>query len=412
MQILNYIKTNWSLQKEHTIYFIIFVALLFLLPLYKISSSPFLILFALISVFKIVQSKGMLFKTVLESKKNLLFILFFSVYAFSLCYSENKTHGLDQINKLLPFILFPVVFSYYKPSRKEVILLLKTFVFGCVMAFVLSLGSQVYSYLQGEAYSFYYLDFIDILWMHPTYLSLYLNFGILAIYYLYTQSEVSFYYVSFITLLFVVFILLLSARMQIIIMFLCLFLTFSHLLIKNWSIKKALLLLLFGFGAVFFILQNQHLTNRFRYIQNLNYDYTQTKNWNGASVRLAIWNSALDVINEHKILGVGVGDEDDELLKSYKNNGFMFAYELNYVAHNQFVQILLATGLLGFLIYLATFIYLFYQSFQYKNLLIFSLAFVLLLTGFTESFLRMQSGLVFFVVMIFLTLHLENIKAE
>lgn len=412
MKLFNYIKNMWSLQKEQTVYFVIFLALMFFLPLYKISSSPFLILFALISVFKIIQSRGKLLKQVFQSKLKILFVLFFSIYALSLFYSENKTHGLDQINKLLPFVLFPVVFSYYKPDRAAVVLLLKTFVLAGVVAFVLSISSQVYFYAIGQNYSFYYLDFIAILWMHPTYLSLYLNFGILAMYYLYTQKEVSFLSLSFIAVLFVFFILLLFARMQIIIMFLSLLLIVAHLLYKNWNLKKGILLMLFALGAVFFIAQNKKLSNRFKYIQNLNYDYTQTKNWNGANVRLAIWNSATDVIKENLFFGVGVGDEDDALLSAYKKNGFMFAYDLNYVAHNQFIQVLLATGLLGFIVYILFYVYVFYQAFYYKNLLLFSLGFILLATGLTESFLRMQSGLVFFVVIIFLTLHLENTKAE
>lgn len=411
MTIVQYIKSLFAENRERSIYFSITLLFVFLLPLYKIAASPFLILLAAISIIKIVSSKGKTLSQLFSSKINILFIAFFAFYTFSLLYSENIEKGFILVKNFLPFILVPFFFHFYKPSKQDIHYFLKAFVLGCFMAFVLSLGSQFYNYILGNEYSFYYLDFVDILWMHPTYLSLYLNFSIFIVYYFYLKGDIHSVVAFTAIIIFVAFILLLLARMQIIVMLMSLLILLIHLLRNKFDFKKAAIIIAIIVGVFFIISKNEALTKRFTYIKTLDYDYTQEKNWNGANVRLAMWNSAGDVISKHKWLGVGVGDAHDELLNSYKNNGFLFAYDLNYVAHNQYVQILLETGIVGLLLYFSLFIYLFYQSYKYKNFLLFALGFILLFTGVTESFLLMQSGVVFFVLLIFLTLHLDFKKA-
>ncbi|MGB1019133.1 MAG: O-antigen ligase family protein [Chitinophagales bacterium] len=401
-------------EKKQNIYFIITLLLTFFLPLYKISSSPFLILSSIIIILEILFSKGKILSSFFKQKINIFFLIFYLLAGFSLLYSKNLNHGFNQLNKLLPLLIFPLWFLVWKATNTQIVLILKTFIFACILAFLLSLGSQFWNILTHNNYSFYYIQFIDILWMHPTYLSLYLNFAIFISYYLYTKKHLSLAQFAFCSLIFISFILMLLARMQILLMFLVLIIISIHFLKQNFSFKILFFCFISLFATLFIISQNQQLKNRFVYAKNIQYNFENLndKNWNGVNVRLAIWKSAFSTIKENVFFGAGIGDEDDVLFESYKNNNFKFAYNLKYVAHNQYIQILLGLGVLGFIVYLFMYFLLIKNAFLNNDFLLFALIILLFFTGFTESFLRLQSGIIFFAYFICLLVYKNSLRED
>ena len=390
-------------------FFYLIVAFVFLMPLYKISASPFIILFSIFSLYKIFKTNFKVLNHFFDIKLNILFTILISLLAFSLFYSSNLEVGFKHLKESLPLILFPILLHIYKLDKNQILILLKSFLIGCLFAFFISIFSQFYNIYKGLEYSFYYIDLVKLIWMHPTYLSLYLNFAILISYYLFIEKEYNVYMLLFNVIIFTIFILLLSARMQIINLAIVYFLIFTNFIKNRFSLKMIFIILSISILGFIAIKNNTHLKNRFSYIQNLKYNYTQNdKSWNGANVRLAIWNSSFDVIKRNIFLGVGIGDEDEKLIETFKLNSFSFAHRLKYVAHNQYVQFLISVGLIGLSIYISIFIFLFRRSIIDKNFLLFSLLILLIFTGLTESYLRMQSGIVFFTFMIILIFQLNN----
>jgi len=376
------------------------------MPLYKISSSPFLILFAVIIILSIF-SKTSFYATLFKKKINIAYFVFFGLSLISLLYSFNETKGITELKNLLPLIIFPLLFQLVSFSKKQFYSILKAFLFGCFFAFIISISYQVYLMIIGANYSFHYLKLVEVLWMHPTYLSLYLNFAIVMSFYLFIKNELNLYLMMFSIAIFSVFIILLSARMQIIIFAFVFLLLSVYVLINNFS-KRILAMFLLSFIALAITFSNyKTLNNRFTYIKNLKYDIHSEKStsWNGANVRLAIWNTSKSLIKDNKFIGVGIGDADDELMNEYKKQGFKFAYKLKYVAHNQYIQTTISIGFVGLIAYLSILTILLSDSIRSKNFLVFSLFFILFFTGLTESFLRMQSGIVFFSFMIILVLN-------
>jgi len=73
----------------------------------------------------------------------------------------------------------------------------------------------------------------------------------------------------------------------------------------------------------------------------------------GSSVgtRLAMWQIALDVWQEHPVIGTGLGDFDQEI-ELRQSQGIYEQVEVHASAHNIFFQALATTGLVGFLILL------------------------------------------------------------
>jgi O-antigen ligase len=414
MNFTNTIKSKVNLKNRNDLFFIFLSFFVFALPLYKISSSPGLIVLSIAILVKLFQSKFQILKELVKSKISILFLVLYALVFISFFYSTNVNNGIKEVKNLLPLLIFPLLFTFVKLKESQIIFILKSFITGCLVAFFISVGSQFFHYINGQEYSFHYSNFVAILWMHPTYLAIYLNFSIIVVYHLLVKKEISFSYFAFSISIFLVFILLLSARMQIINSILVFVLIFVHFLKNHFSVKTFISLLLLPVIMITFILNNQKIVDRFTYVQNMNYNLESTKNtsWNGANVRLAIWDCAFDVIKDNLIFGVGVGDEDEELLKSFKNRNFNFAYNLNYVAHNQYVQFLISNGVIGLLSYLSIFIYCFYYALKNKHFLLFGLTMLLLISGFSESFLKMQSGIVFFSFMILLLFQYKTFQKD
>lgn len=408
------LKKIFNLKEKHGffLYFLCFFA--FFLPLYKISSSPVLIILSVVILVKLFTSKFQILKELSNSKLSCLFMILYGLVLISFLYSSNINNGIKEVKNLLPLLIFPLLFTFVQLKKNQIVLILKSFIIGCLFAFFISVTSQGAHYLNGQEYSFHYSKFVAILWMHPTYLAIYLNFAILAVYYLFIKAKISLSYFSFSIVIFILFILLLSARMQIINSVIVFILILIHFLKNNFSLKVLISLLLFPVIVIIFVMNNQKIQNRFSHIQRLDYEIESTNNtsWNGANVRLAIWDCAFDVIKDNLIFGVGVGDEDEELLKSFKNRNFNFAYNLNYVAHNQYVQFLISNGVIGLLSYLSIFIYCFYYALKNKHFLLFGLTMLLLISGFSESFLKMQSGIVFFSFMILLLFQYKTFQKD
>jgi len=104
--------------------------------------------------------------------------------------------------------------------------------------------------------------------------------------------------------------------------------------------------------------------NRFRELQYTQYDFhshgveshynmTVTKDqWNGANIRLALWNCGLAVAGRHWLAGVPLGDKRAALQAEYQARGFDFAYEHHRDTHNTYLDVLVNTGVPGLMIFL------------------------------------------------------------
>jgi O-antigen ligase len=126
---------------------------------------------------------------------------------------------------------------------------------------------------------------------------------------------------------------------------------------------------------------------------------------NTTSTRLVIWKHSFMIIKNKPILGVGTGDANDELLKTYVGKNEIELKERKFNAHNQFLQTSISLGILGLLALILPFIILFYKSIINQSLI--NLSFVILvLTNFLfEAMLETQAGVIFISFFLFLGLN-------
>jgi O-antigen ligase len=112
--------------------------------------------------------------------------------------------------------------------------------------------------------------------------------------------------------------------------------------------------------------------------------------------RIMLWKSAMRILREHPLCGVGTGDVKQAFLKDYTLTGNTTGQEANLNAHNQYLQTSVALGLTGLLILVLTFLFPFILALR-KGAWMYG-AF-LLLVAFNllfESMLERQAGVMFY----------------
>jgi len=124
--------------------------------------------------------------------------------------------------------------------------------------------------------------------------------------------------------------------------------------------------------------------------------------------RVPIWKSAVMVIKQHPVLGVGAGDASYELKKQYVNEGYSEMYYNNLNAHDQYLEILLGMGLIGFLIFISILGYIVYRAILKRSLLYSFFIIIIIIFCLFESILNRIAGITFFSLFSFLLLYLKD----
>jgi len=119
-------------------------------------------------------------------------------------------------------------------------------------------------------------------------------------------------------------------------------------------------------------------------------------------MRLALWKSSWELIQQNPFLGVGTGDGQDKLMEEFKRVRFQIGETSNFNVHNMYLQYWMSNGVFATVFFLIFLLMLFNKAIKHRNFLFF--AFVLFFSFFsiTESTMLKQKGIVFFVFFAFL----------
>jgi len=127
----------------------------------------------------------------------------------------------------------------------------------------------------------------------------------------------------------------------------------------------------------------------------------------GENDRFQMWYSAIPIIKNSFIFGVGPSNTTDKLVEQYAINKFEIAQKLRLNAHNQYIESLLGLGIIGLGILLYIIIYCLIVGFNQKkhNLIFFIL--ILAFNFIFESMLNRMIGIVFMMSFISLFLFID-----
>jgi O-antigen ligase len=343
-------------------------------------------------------------------KKNIGFLLLFSMLLLSGLYSDDKATWWHQIEKLSALLILPLYFCFVSFTKREKLIILGSFVAANLAALLFHLAKAVYqsvnitnnrvnfdasvsggqdfwySIAQGGNY-FFYDQLAD--WIHPSYWAIYLLVSLPMLLDLLSQNRDKKTQIFGIAscLLLVAGIFLSSSRIV---------LYTVSLLIVIWLIKKVLerknVSQASTIGAVFFLAISLSLVvahPRSKEFLDVGAIFSNQK-------RTTIWQSSIEVIRSSLFWGQGLGDSENALLKTYQKHAQTENYSRNYNEHNQYLNILSSVGLIGFLCLIYIFFAGFKASLANRDFVQFCFIFSVAVICFVENFLMRRAGFVFF----------------
>ncbi len=314
-------------------------------------------------------------------------------------FANNTARAAFIIKLYLPLLIFPVVFFTTTISKQNLLSIFRWFIIGAFAATVWCILLAAYHSYNGEKNAFFYTKLSII---HPTYFATYLNFVLILLgnYFATQHQKLSRLKKILLTLLiayFIVFIILLSSRVAIIsIAFVFNGLVIFHFLKKRFATVTFIVLISLNLIPVLVAINSPIIEKRFSELQHLNKMKNNSIIENSTNSRLIIWKAAFSLIKENFWTGLGSGDVTDELVKTYEEDNFKKGQQKRYNAHNQYLQVWLAYGVFGLLIFLSGF-YIFYAAAIQNDDSVYLIFLILVsLVFLTETFLNSQSGVVFF----------------
>ena len=164
-----------------------------------------------------------------------------------------------------------------------------------------------------------------------------------------------------------------------------------------------------------------HLANRFTMaFKELRRTYNTLNDPNAAEIwselgstghRVLLYKSALDLISDSPFYGYGIGGTKVHLKRQNWKNGFMrLGEKYNYNAHNDFLQLTIEIGVLGFILLSVIYSNLLIGSIKKKQKIFTYIFLIFLLNSLVESILVRQGGIIIFTL--FVTLYSIVITLE
>jgi O-antigen ligase len=199
-----------------------------------------------------------------------------------------------------------------------------------------------------------------------------------------------------ILLIFLVFFLFqLGGKMSIISLILLSFVACILIIInsKRWIIGVlfflipiSILLITLNFSA--------NLQNRVQALLNVENYQVGDNYWNSIGSRITALHCTYEVFKISPIIGTGIGDVQNDLDVCNEASEFQTLKGMN--SHNQYLQFLLGTGVIGLLLFVAGLFSLTWFAYRQKNQLYLCFIFLFAFCCLTESLLERQQGIMFF----------------
>lgn len=338
---------------------------------------------------------------------NLIYVSFFLFFFLNFASSAFNSYDFTEfskVEKLIPFLLLPLVFEVGKPAFIQEKFQLKCkhlFFLSAIISFLILILFGVFNLIKTSNPIFIsYNHFAQPLGIQPIYLgAFYLLAIIFGIDFLHKLNNKKIIILLGVVLL-IIGVLLLGSRTNWIILLIILFVKSFNLIENKWKFSAFFsLFLCVGIG---FTLINPTLRNRL-----LN-SHTNVSSYSGFDFRFRIWRNAIKLIQEKPLFGYGLYNSQLALQNKFREENFRRAYLIKANTHNQYIQTQLDSGIFTLISLLFILFCLMYKTRTNINIYLFV---VLVLFSFlTESYFRRINGILFFCFFsLFLTLHQKTI---
>ena len=133
-------------------------------------------------------------------------------------------------------------------------------------------------------------------------------------------------------------------------------------------------------------------------IYELQYELNSQHDPNGHSIlhRIEYWKTGWTIFEEHWIIGTGIGDYKSLYQAAYTKSNSVLKPKNRLESHNQFLGFLIATGIIGFYLFMLHIIFTFKMFLQYKNKLALLFFTICIVSFFVEDTLTTLAGMSFY----------------
>ncbi len=384
----------------------------FFIPLLRWPVRFLIVFWILLVIINVIRTKS--YKQIINFRFSPLFLLpiFYLLHIFALLYTDNIGEGLFNLEIKMTLLIVPLCLFFRQDLyRNTKLLIIRTFLAGCILSFLINFINALLTYLNTENYYVFFYFYLAN-GFHPTYLSIYI---ITAIFFLleYNAREL-FYSIKYSAIVkyvivgvFVIYVLLLISKAAIISL-VFLFAVYFYVKIRSY-VKSRIIAVCFAtllFFAQLLIVNNVPVINyRFDAMSKSTKQYVAGSNDNeigavskvidGTTLRINLWLSALSVAKTNIIFGTGPGDAIVEINK--KIDVFQEQEEMVlYNAHNQYLQSFMALGVIGVAVLLWILIYAFILAIRKSNFLFLFFIILFSINMLFESLLEQQLGVIYF----------------
>lgn len=303
--------------------------------------------------------------------------------------------GIDETK--LAFIGVPIFFLFIKNHLNEQKQnFLRFFVLGVISYVFFAIIYTIYFYIRySKGYTFSFTDHYVIYMLynylpgayHHTYIGIYLAFSVLILVdELRGLNKINNKIITVI-LLFILFAMqfYLGSKMTMVLSIVGLLFYFSVTIIDK-KLLSFISIIIVSFSCFLFFLIKDWLAYSLK---------------NSFSYRLDYLKESMLIISDNYLSGIG--------LNNIKNYQVLINGELkNLIPHNLYVHDFLSNGIIGLILILVLFFYLFKKATVNKDVLFFAFILICSLLGLTEDFLYLQRGVFFFVFFTTLFLYSKN----
>lgn len=333
------------------------------------------------------------------------YLFLFLTYVISILWSNNSRVAGFTIEKHLALLILPITLfaNFDKIRTSQISKILYAFVWGTfasyIYLFVRFLFLKTDDHTLTLSYFFRELA-VNYVQLHPTYQAMYTIFSISILLVKIVKHPINWQSAFYILVVLVlcIFCLLTGARMPLIALFVIL-LAILYLALQSSKHFKitALISGVFLVGMVFLVPQFEVFKSRIKEIKETPLEPPIGIHFNSINLRVAQLLCSKNIILDNWLLGVGVGDTQDQLNNCYcKNNWSPALYERNYNAHNQYLQTFIGTGIIGLLLFLGILFIPLWYSIKSRNVVLTILIFLFSFCCITESMLEKNKGIIFY----------------
>ena len=321
--------------------------------------------------------------------------LLFIIYAISYFISDNKITAFNILSKKFYFLFIPIlIYIGPKLTEKNLNKILHFYVINLFLVSIVGIIKCYYLYSIGLFDNYSYDTMFAALGIHLTYYGVLILFAIYLLLSNLFKSDNNKYIACCVFLLCFFYSLLFIMATRVIIVLS--FLIMALVLFNFFKIKRVIVVFFFAFilvGSVFYS-SNLYVFTRFK-----NVFYSDSEKNTDFYSREIHWKSVISSLDTKKslIVGHGIGNKQEKLNEEYLRNNFHGAKN-NYNAHNQFLEVLVATGIVGLCIFSLNFTYMIYISIKNKEMILFVIQLIFVTTCITESLFERQLGIVTYLL--------------